>query len=372
MKRLKFYCLLTLTVLTGLLSVTTLHSCQNEEEKSYEKYLYFVETLPGCYEETPFTEFKEWLLTDPNSNEYITLLEEQGIVVHVTQTSDEVITEVSWLDNHEAWENVIQVNTDMGFKAYPGTLADFDRADDECCVGTTFALTGFENMMEGSVYIAVTFTGETTGQQNDVLEVSAFHVMADNTLRRIPGFFHGEHANETGNSMSFHYNWDNWMIYIPAVDAEENATDRFHLYVMDENTAHCHQSTTVSNPDVHPTLRDYDRLVHLYRTPELFVRIDQMPDSTFRYASWHGNNIPYAVPTETEYPEIILSGGTFDKQSQMYSFYNGRYGYHVPAIHYRNTADAETGDPVNPYIYITHDKKEVDRFDILPYYYMDK
>ena len=78
---------------------------------------------------------------------------------------------------------------------------------------------------------------------------------------------------------------------------------------------------------LHPSLRDYETPEIMFKSGRYIIRIDRMPDESYRYASWKdGKSI-------SSRPDIIITGGTLDVQgtihNECYSFRNGDYEYQV-------------------------------------------
>lgn len=78
---------------------------------------------------------------------------------------------------------------------------------------------------------------------------------------------------------------------------------------------------------LHSSLRDFDSPEIMFKSGRYTIRIDRMPDESYRYASWKdGKSI-------SSRPDIIITGGTLDVQGTMhnkcYSFRNGEYEYQV-------------------------------------------
>ena len=78
---------------------------------------------------------------------------------------------------------------------------------------------------------------------------------------------------------------------------------------------------------IFPALRDYKQPVLAFQTEKFKVRIDDMGDRTFRYASWPVNG------KTIEQPDILIADGKFVREgsggNHYFSFENGAYTYKV-------------------------------------------
>lgn len=81
---------------------------------------------------------------------------------------------------------------------------------------------------------------------------------------------------------------------------------------------------------VHESIAKFERPELLSITDRFMVRIDQMPDNSFRYASWKKGK------SQTEEPELVLTSGIVEYSgtggNHVFSFKKGIYTYNV----YRN------------------------------------
>ncbi|WP_343668739.1 hypothetical protein [Chitinophaga sp.] len=78
---------------------------------------------------------------------------------------------------------------------------------------------------------------------------------------------------------------------------------------------------------IHPSLRDYKQPVLAFQTDKFNIRIDDMGNNSFRYASW-----PVNVKT-IDQPEMVIQDGKFIREgsggNHSFSFENGAYTYNV-------------------------------------------
>ena len=87
---------------------------------------------------------------------------------------------------------------------------------------------------------------------------------------------------------------------------------------------------------LHPSLRTFKSPLYRIKTEQYLIRIDQLADNTYRYASWKSS------ASESSTPDLIIANGAFEYDgsggNHQITFSNGGYLYRV----YRNvlgTAD---------------------------------
>lgn len=98
-------------------------------------------------------------------------------------------------------------------------------------------------------------------------------------------------------------------------------TDRYYKLVWDGDSFMYESDKSVSNPFLCEALSDYTCLEKIAETEKYKIRVDQMPNGTYRYASWN-RNAPWS-----SVPELIVINGTFDKKAEQYVFRNKEYEY---------------------------------------------
>ncbi|GEM_PF-273595 len=78
---------------------------------------------------------------------------------------------------------------------------------------------------------------------------------------------------------------------------------------------------------LHESIKDYRKAIYLLKTKKFKVRIDQLDDDTYRYASWSADS------EMTSQPDLVLSNGEvrYDGSggNHAYRFKNGIYTYEV-------------------------------------------
>lgn len=122
----------------------------------------------------------------------------------------------------------------------------------------------------------------------------------------------------------YRYNPETKTIYVPALNYEE-LTDRYNLYRF--NGAKFEYVGDDGGFWLHPSIRDFSQIVMLFCTPNYRVRVDEMPDGTYRYASWKKGK------TMDEAPDLIINGGVYNEDGLTFSFKNDGYLYSVAGPH---------------------------------------
>lgn len=368
---------LTLT-LTALLAV----SCGQKEETALSRFAYFARVLPACTEQQTYDDFRQWLSTDPASMGYLDKLNSLNIFTSLCWSEDDRLAEVQWMDLEGVQHSLVVVQTGIGYRAYPGTMLDYDSPEPRPGKIETNIIRPFMNGTD-TIYVSVSFDkGCPELLENPTFEISTYRLYTDSLCRQ-DGFFYGEHADSTGSFLRFSYNAEDWkirnytqqifaysldndhnMIYLPVTDNKGRTSDYYHLYLFNDIFTECYQNTVVPSQETGPSLAGYKRLVQHYFADGYYIRIDEMPDGTYRYASWKSKVHPIDMIPQYQQPDIIITGGTFHAPTQTYRFRNGKYNYQVPAFH--DMYSEQAGVPVSPYITVTMDGKVIQSLYIEP------
>lgn len=133
----------------------------------------------------------------------------------------------------------------------------------------------------------------------------------------IPGWYFT--AND-GEGWDWLFDLEGNDLYVPVVRSD-GITDRYNLYRW--NGLQFDSIGDVGNHRLHASLQDYFDLASYFVTKGFRVRIDQMGDDTYRYASW-----PRSKETSSK-PDIVIYGGKYDEQQGCYIFENDGYFYKV-------------------------------------------
>ena len=100
-------------------------------------------------------------------------------------------------------------------------------------------------------------------------------------------------------------------------------TDRYYKLVWNGNSFVYESDKSVPNPFLCEALSNYTCLEKIAEMGKHKIRVDQMPNGTYRYASWN-KKTPWSSA-----PELIVINGTFDKKTEQYVFHNKEYEYRV-------------------------------------------
>lgn len=91
---------------------------------------------------------------------------------------------------------------------------------------------------------------------------------------------------------------------------------------------------------VHASLRGFRKPIHVMKTSKFLIRIDEMANGNYRYASWTVNK------SMRDKPELIINNGTWTPDgsggNHYYQFKNGAYTYQC----YRNIIGEEDSPDV--------------------------
>lgn len=136
----------------------------------------------------------------------------------------------------------------------------------------------------------------------------------------IPGWYFT--AND-GEGWDWLFDLEGNDLYVPIVRSD-GITDRYNLYRW--NGLQFDSIGNVGNHRLHASLQEYYDLTSYFVTKGFRVRIDQMGDDTYRYASW-----PRSKETSSK-PDIVIYGGRYDEQKGCYVFENDGYIYRVGDI----------------------------------------
>lgn len=114
------------------------------------------------------------------------------------------------------------------------------------------------------------------------------------------------------------YDTETRELYIPE-QTDFTLTDRYHVYYFDGDRFV--YSGLKPHKGLHDALYNYKELLKLTRSKDYIVRIDMLENGNMRYASW---KMPKDISSE---PDIIIIGGEYDKENNVYTFRNGEYSY---------------------------------------------
>jgi len=134
-------------------------------------------------------------------------------------------------------------------------------------------------------------------------------------------------GNIEGYSDYFFYDDEKHEWLIPVTDINNTPTDKYERYIY--NGKNIVFKEIIEGKGLHPELSGFESLEQLYDVGEYFVRVDLMPDSTYRYASWRREEMPNGTLDMSLHPDIVVTGGHLDETEDYYVFPNGSYEYRV-------------------------------------------
>lgn len=115
-------------------------------------------------------------------------------------------------------------------------------------------------------------------------------------------------------------------------DIDDNGEFYIHQYDLNEKgQSLLKESIEKQRNRLFPELQVFDRPVFMFKTIKFTIRVDLMPDGSYRYASWSsGRNI-------SSKPDIIINNGIKEIEGSLplinYLFTNGDYEYAVREYH---------------------------------------
>lgn len=98
---------------------------------------------------------------------------------------------------------------------------------------------------------------------------------------------------------------------------------KYSLYRVSDGKFECVKKGLVNN--LTPTLSSFANVELTFKTKSFIIRVDHMPDGSFRYASWRSSQ------STKDTPRLVLNNGFYDEQNDKYIFSNNGYYYLVCA-----------------------------------------
>lgn len=351
-------------------------------DKGFDSYNRIVRAFSDGADRRDYRLLHDWLMNDSTSTGYIRDLHIINVIEDFSISLDDRLAEVNWRDADGKLRDVIQVHTASGLRTYPGKLAAFGLPGESRERSHLMEVLPFIRFWGDTIYVALADLMPEKDSGAKTFEVSAFRIRKD-SLIRLDGFFQGEHAVADGSALQCTFNSNDWSarthsnsgnssgilldfyhnaVYLPVTDSNGRATDHYHAYIVDGDCEGCYQNSILENPNLCHELTGYDRLVQYTEAAGIVVRIDLMPDGTYRYASWQERNAPSGYVRPWYKPEIIVRGGKHDPVKHCYVFRNGSYTYQVPDI--REMRPYASAVPSSPDIIVTRNGKICNRYTI--------
>ena len=359
-------------------------SCSSHEDRLQQKVNEFIERCrqqDADYDRI-HRDLQEWFMTDAATHGfYSEELSEHLDIRHVTSPDGRISLNAWFIEPYQTM-NVIQLLGDDGFRAYDCGVIQLVEKSPKDGVDYSTEIQQVLNRDGDIIYLIRTVGGASSMYDNERTQWGAFRIQGDR-LVPVNDFFKGLHADKGGSILFMCYNQVNWalrtgqsiqseipfsfessnqVIRIPVTDVEERALDHYSEYRF--NGTSFIFTRKAENPTLHRSLSGYQELVQLYETERHYIRIDLMPDDTYRYAAWHKNNVEHKEIYPGQKPDIIVSRGYLNQDTHQYVFVNGSYTYKVPVVREIYENEAAEGIPYLPYIDIEYKGKSTARQEV--------
>lgn len=362
----------------------TITACMSDSEKLSHQAQEFVSR---CEAEQPewgkiYNDVQNWFLTDSATIGFYNSILSEHLGLHHVTSEDGKISLNAWFVEPYKTMNVIQIQGKDGFRSYDkGVIRLNDRAPSDD-VDYSTDIFQIRNSTGETIYLIKTVGGSSSNYDNERVEIAAFRIIG-NELVPAQHFFKGPHANKKGSLLAMYYNRENWVlrtrntiqaaipfsyevasriIRLPQTDEEERALDNYFEYRF--NGQQFVYSKKNGNPMLHTSLKGYKEMIQFYEAEWHYIRVDLMPDDTYRYSSWYQHKLKQPDLYLSEKPELVLMGGKLDEENQHYTFTNGSYTYKLPVVReiYENGEDK--GVPYSPYLTIEYKGEPHNRYEI--------
>lgn len=96
---------------------------------------------------------------------------------------------------------------------------------------------------------------------------------------------------------------------------------KYSLYSIFDGRFECVEKGLVNN--LNPTISSFANVELTFKTKSFIIRVDHMPDGSYRYASWRSSQ------STKDTPRLVLNNGFYDEQNDKYVFSNKGYYYLV-------------------------------------------
>lgn len=296
---------------------------------------------------------KKWLLSTPETIDYpFEKLQSKIVGFCKTVSPDKKLCVFSWNQGLHFkliyWGNVIHYQTPTGYKALNCSLwkaGDMKAAEDieelGCCTesihqtihhdGRTIYLT--RNTVSTHSTEDFTLINPYVIENGKICPIKDICIKSDGEAYdelfcecNLPRW-RDKMGNIESYSDFFFYDDEKHEWLIPVTDIKNAPTDKYERYIY--NGKNIIFKEVIEGKGLHPSLKGFESLEQLYDVGKYYVRVDLMPDSTFRYASWKKEKIANSTMDMGKQPDIIVKGGHLDEAEDYYVFPNGRYEYRV-------------------------------------------
>jgi len=345
----------SMKIVSWILFLAIAVSCttQTEEERLAEyakREVEFQKDLRKNWEEREKVNksFAEWLLKDTCTYYYdFPYLKDSMETVTIATSDDGKVRIYSWDTEMGGtmieWSNVIQYRSEDGkLRTFDGCVWDFEKSSEESegdgnfgCL--TQSIYSFQRRNGQIIYVTDSYFRESSIYGFN--ELNAFCI-SNGKLQNVTDAFvtpEGEMRQDVGVEYiipSWYFltggrGWD-WIFsledetqtfYLPVTseDMPNNMTDQYDLYKFNG-----YQFVYIGRDGgywLHPSLRKFDKLSSMFKSGKYLIRVDQLQDGSYRYASWSGTE------DMRKKPDIVIYNGEFDELIACYTFTNGDYKY---------------------------------------------
>lgn len=297
---------------------------------------------------------KKWLLSTPETVDYPfdKLLQSDDVYLLKNVSPDKKLCVFSWNQvlhpKMTYWGNVIHYWTPTGYKTLncciwkAGGMKEAEDIEEfGCCTRSIHQITHHDGR---TVYLTKNTVSTHSSEYFTLINP---YVIENDKIRPVKGMciesdgeaydelfcecnlhrWRDKMGNIEGYSDYFFYDDEKHEWLIPVTDVKNAPADKYERYIY--NGKNIVFKEIIEGKGLHPSLKGFESLEQLYDVGKYFVRVDLMPDSTFRYASWKKEKIDNSTLDMGKQPDIIVKGGHLDEAEDYYVFPNGRYEYRV-------------------------------------------
>lgn len=280
---------------------------------------------------------------DPASFTYdFPLMQEKGYV-SISTSDDGSLRLYDWNTGEGGtmieWGNFCQFRSDGNIYVYECGITEIEYTeDDEFTTGcAVLGLYTVQSDMGETYYLVHTYVREMSDlgyaeitpvkiEKNRLVSVRLFDEESDewgwNPTAREYSIADWYFRTNLGEGWDWIYRYDavTRTLYIPKQRYME-MTDQYNLY-----TFNGEKFVYVGDDGgywLHPSIRNFEYLEDLFCTKDYRIRVDQMPDESYRYVSWKKD------ASMDSHPDIIIYNGSFNEEDEIFSFENDGYEYQV-------------------------------------------
>lgn len=289
-------------------------------------------------------ELVDLVLNDSATLNYpFSMLQEHGHV-SIATSEDGNLRCYSWDDcsggTWVSFRNIVQFRSGDDVHAYNSSFFDLVSEDSEdaeegldgCHINKIYTL---DADGQSSIYLVYTYNRESSNWGFSTIcavkiiggKISPVNLFPDQeedqtsvgTEYTIADWYFTANDGE-GWDWLFEFDKESQTLYVPV--AEPEITDQYTLYQFDGR--HMINKGQSGGYWLHPSLSKFKRLFCLYNTDDYRIRVDEMDDGTYRYASWKVDQ------TMSEEPQLVIYNGNLHEDDGHSCFFeNNGYTYLV-------------------------------------------